>query len=317
MRKHAKSVLWFILLVITSLCFSGCLIDYSPKMDSVEITPNEPVQFSVDMHFPTPNNYEWYFQREGEGPQLISGATAAVYDLNINEVLGFEGDLTVIGSHSIIKCERTWHIIYNGTNKPPIAEAGIYTITDRAYLGQLFTLNGSGSTDPDNNITAYKWEQVSGPETVTLTTPNNVTTQFIPTIAGTFVFKLTVTDAGGLFDDDDATVISDIFRSITITDPSFEEEWGTSGCHSIDWTTVGMSFGSGSTERMRIDLDYRGTWYIVDSSAVNNGTKNICMSSSDWDHIITEDDRTAHLRITSVSYPWVKAQVQFFVNHQQ
>ena len=49
------------------------------------------------------------------------------------------------------------------------------------------TLSGTGSTDPQNNITQYLWTQVSGPS-VTLATPNAATTTFVtpsvPTPAG-------------------------------------------------------------------------------------------------------------------------------------
>ncbi len=81
------------------------------------------------------------------------------------------------------------------TLNPPIANAG----KDQSVIvNSTVTLDGSGSTDPDNNIVSYQWEQTDGP-TVTLTNANSVTSQFIAPITGsTLTFKLTVIDATGL-----------------------------------------------------------------------------------------------------------------------
>jgi hypothetical protein len=310
MRRITESVVGLIVLAIVSFSLSGCLISYSPKVDSIEITPNEPMQFSVVMKFPTPSTYEWYFQRDGETPKLINGATTAEYNLIINDVLGFEGDLIVIGGNGLNTWERKWHIIYPGTNRPPVAKAGSYSCS--AFLGKPFTLNGSESSDPDNNIASFKWEQVSGPETVTLTTPNKVTTQFTPSVVGNFVFKLTVTDAGNLSDYDDAPVTSDIFRSITITDPTWGEEWDTDDDHSINWTSIGLD----PQERLEIILDYHSDHYFIDSDTPNDGEKDWDMEKDPWDDIIKNDDRAAWIIIRSKRYPCIETKVQFQINHK-
>ncbi|HRG10747.1 MAG TPA: PKD domain-containing protein, partial [Cyclobacteriaceae bacterium] len=55
---------------------------------------------------------------------------------------------------------------------------------------------GSGS-DPDGTIASYAWTLVSGPA-ATLTNANNSTATASALTEGVYVFRLTVTDNGGL-----------------------------------------------------------------------------------------------------------------------
>ncbi len=90
------------------------------------------------------------------------------------------------------------------TNQPPAANAGSsITLT----LPVNFTaLTGSGS-DPDGTISSYVWSRVSGPATFTFGTANAATTTLSNLIQGTYVFRLTVTDNGGMTATDDITII--------------------------------------------------------------------------------------------------------------
>jgi hypothetical protein len=82
-------------------------------------------------------------------------------------------------------------------NRPPVANAGAdQTIT---LPTNTVTLNGSGSTDQDNNITNYSWTKISGPASFNIINSNAVQTQITNLAEGTYQFELKVTDAGGLF----------------------------------------------------------------------------------------------------------------------
>lgn len=81
-------------------------------------------------------------------------------------------------------------------NQPPVANAGSnQTITLPTNSVQL---NGSASSDPEGAIRGYRWEQVSGPSTATLSAAASVITTAGNLQQGSYVFRLTVTDAGGL-----------------------------------------------------------------------------------------------------------------------
>jgi hypothetical protein len=95
-------------------------------------------------------------------------------------------------------------IVNSASNQPPVADAGsnktITLPTDR------ITINGSG-TDPDGNIYSYSWKQTSGPANATLSGENTSDLTVSNLVEGTYVFRLTVTDADGESDDDGVQVI--------------------------------------------------------------------------------------------------------------
>ena len=90
-------------------------------------------------------------------------------------------------------------------NRRPIANAG----PDQSVsVGQLVTLNGSGSSDPDNNLPlSYAWSQSGGPS-VTLSGATTATPSFTPTAVGVYTFTLVVTDSAGLASAPDQVVIT-------------------------------------------------------------------------------------------------------------
>ncbi|HMK24580.1 MAG TPA: PKD domain-containing protein [Chitinophagaceae bacterium] len=81
-------------------------------------------------------------------------------------------------------------------NRPPVANAGPDQIINPPSNSTI--LNGSNSTDPDNNISSYKWTKISGPSSFTLVNANVVQTQVSGLDLGVYQFELKVTDAGGL-----------------------------------------------------------------------------------------------------------------------
>ena len=76
-------------------------------------------------------------------------------------------------------------------NNAPTAEAGN---NRNAVRGSSVTLDGSGSSDPDNDTLKYSWRQTSG-TTVTLSNANAAKASFTaPSTLGEYGFELTVSD---------------------------------------------------------------------------------------------------------------------------
>ena len=86
-------------------------------------------------------------------------------------------------------------------NKPPVANAGPdQTVQVNKRTGQAsFTLDGSGSSDPDGTIASYAW-------TVGSTSVGSGPTLRLQRPAGVYTFTLKVTDNGGLTDTDTVVV---------------------------------------------------------------------------------------------------------------
>jgi predicted esterase len=125
-----------------------------------------------------------------------------------------------------------------GNNTPPVSVAGstqwITLPTNAVYL------MGSGSYDPGGWITNYAWSQVSGPNTATLTTISSTNVEAKNLIAGTYTFRLTVTDNGGATNSSTMQVIvngSGARTASTTTTATIEPVSSTSLVSSTGTTT--------------------------------------------------------------------------------
>lgn len=104
-----------------------------------------------------------------------------------------------------LSCEDCKEDNATAVNTPPVANAGTdQTIT---LTTNETNLNGSKSTDADNNITSYTWTKISGPSTVTIADSTEVSTGVTEFMQGTYEFELKVTDAYGLFSKDTVVIL--------------------------------------------------------------------------------------------------------------
>ncbi|HOC94344.1 MAG TPA: carboxypeptidase regulatory-like domain-containing protein, partial [bacterium] len=89
-------------------------------------------------------------------------------------------------------------------NAAPTADAGhdaktfavtVHTYGNNSYTPHDYfhTLDGGASYDPDGDMIAFSWEQVSGPE-VEISDSSASAPSFIPKVTGTYTFKLVVND---------------------------------------------------------------------------------------------------------------------------
>ncbi|MEP6617240.1 MAG: PKD domain-containing protein [Ginsengibacter sp.] len=90
-------------------------------------------------------------------------------------------------------------------NRAPIARAG----PDQSITSPENTVNldGGSSTDPDNNITLYEWQKLSGPASYNISNSAAVQVHIIDLVPGTYEFELKVTDAEGLSSRDTVVVV--------------------------------------------------------------------------------------------------------------
>ena len=99
-----------------------------------------------------------------------------------------------VGVAIFFSCKKSDHIV------PPIAKAGGDTTLKLSSCTSPGTvvLDGSGSSDPDNDIRGYLWTQISGTSSSILYNSTSVKANAGNLLPGQYVFQLQVTDAGGL-----------------------------------------------------------------------------------------------------------------------
>jgi hypothetical protein len=90
-------------------------------------------------------------------------------------------------------------------NIAPVAKAGADQTIPLSWDYDPL-LNGTLSTDADGYITTFKWTKVSGPSSYSISSPNSGQTKVTGLVAGTYVFRLTVTDDKGATAYDDVQV---------------------------------------------------------------------------------------------------------------
>jgi parallel beta-helix repeat protein len=115
-----------------------------------------------------------------------------------------------------------WMVENGWSNQPPVADAG----SDQTiHIGVLVTLDGSASSDPDENYPlSYSWSIIEKPEdsNVALIDPNTQSPMFLPDAIGDYVVSLTVTDSLGLESEPDTVLVS-TFNTPPVADAGLDQ----------------------------------------------------------------------------------------------
>jgi endoglucanase len=101
------------------------------------------------------------------------------------------------------------------SNISPVSNPGAgQTITLPA---NSVTLNGSGSSDPDGSISSYQWLQVVGPNNASFSSTSSATTSVSNLVAGTYTFRLIVTDNKGATTANTVNIVVNAATTVTPT----------------------------------------------------------------------------------------------------
>ncbi|HEY0679826.1 MAG TPA: PKD domain-containing protein [Chitinophagaceae bacterium] len=204
------------LLLAAALLFFACKKEYScencrPALkppiakagaDQVILLPADSVRLDgSNSSDPDGKITEWQWKHIS-GPDsfnIINSKLARTTVRNLDTGL-YQFELVVIDNDALTSRDTVQVSVFDPSqpNQPPVANAGADQVI--VLPSNSVTLDGSGSTDADNNIISYTWATISGPSAVNLS--NAVQTQATGLIQGVYVFVLTVTDGGGLADTD-------------------------------------------------------------------------------------------------------------------
>ena len=170
-------------------------------------------------------SYQWV-QIEGT-PVSLSDSTSALPEFTAPDVgpagVALKFQLTVADNGGL-QAQDTCIVNVCWQNQPPVSDAGVDQTVDG---GAVVTLNGTGSTDPDDGISSYRWNQISGTP-VTLSDPTAVSSVFTVPAAATdgeiLSFTLTVTDTGGL-QHADACMVTVSYQEMDTISPTVRREY--------------------------------------------------------------------------------------------
>jgi hypothetical protein len=130
----------------------------------------------------------------GSATPTVSGLAAGVYVFRLQVT----DDKGATGTDDV-------NVTVIAANLGPVSNAGAdINIT---LPTNSTTLNGGASSDPDGSIVRYAWAKISGPSTYTIGDASSAATSLTNLVAGTYVFRLTVTDDKGATATDDVNVI--------------------------------------------------------------------------------------------------------------
>ena len=166
----------------------------------------------------------WFWTKiSGPSSFTIVNPSGAITTVN-NLVEGiYEFELKVTDNEGLSSKDSIRVIVnaISSTNRPPVANAG-HALTINLPNNRVL-LDGTGSSDPDNNIRSYHWNKIAGRSHFNIVNPNAVQTEVTNLVEGPYKFELTVTDAEGLVSKDTVAINVDTIISNNII--SFYNLW--------------------------------------------------------------------------------------------
>jgi hypothetical protein len=254
---------------------------------------------SRDFDVPTPN-WDIY---------LYDLSTSILYRMTDTPIISeSELDISTVGSQFRVVWSvneviegTSYNNIYAATLSFPVANAGPDQIVNN---GDIVTLDGSASSDPDQNYPlSYEWTITSAPvgSTATLSDPAVVNPTFIADLRGDYTLKLVVKDSAGFF-----SVLDSVTISAANPDPfAFTDQFDAALNIVVQSNPIIVS-GLSSPANVSISVctsaacEYRinnGGWASNAGLVSNGDTVMVRQTSSGSYSVIT----TARLTIGSVS----------------
>ena len=162
------------------------IITSSPSDTNLVISDHGKQEFRITIPSISGLSTQWKLDDANVGSQgdlglNVTGSVILIGTHNVSVELSYSGN--VIDS-------RAWKLTVV-PNRAPSANAGV----DRTeFVNTTVNLDGTSSSDTDNDNLTYSWNFVSGPEQITLTNPTNARPSFTSNKLGVYEFSLVVND---------------------------------------------------------------------------------------------------------------------------
>ncbi|MGO3694036.1 PKD domain-containing protein [Marinobacter sp.] len=143
-----------------------------------------------------------------------------------------------------------------GANRPPTARPKLAGQGASVSIAQTVTLDGSQSTDPDDNELTYQWTLVDRPNgsSAELTNPNNENAYFTTDVPGPYIAELRVTDSHGAASvyDERVSVMAKTENNAPVARPDFAPAFDTQQPFVI-YPTAEAVYESGSLQESSLN----------------------------------------------------------------
>ncbi|MCX7985809.1 MAG: discoidin domain-containing protein [Bacteroidales bacterium] len=234
-----------------------------------------------------------------EGSTILGTATVSPYTvrlpnlttgLHLISVVAYDND----GTSTTTTCTLT--LGTNGNIIPTVNAGEDRTIT---LPVNSLTITATAS-DVDGNITGYQWTQVSGPSNATLAGQNSPTLSLSNLSAGTYLFRITVTDNAGASASDEVqvTVVANT-GNIALNKPVTASSTQTG--LSTAWVNDGRTdtrWGSDWSDPQWITIDLQGNFNIAqvilrwETASAKNYTIDVSADGNSWTNVKTVTNST-------------------------
>jgi hypothetical protein len=143
-----------------------------------------------------PLTYKWAFTSKPAGSTVVLSSTAASKPTFTPDIVGAYVLNLIVNDGIVDSAVSTVTINASLPNAVPVANAGANPLIRSIRTGKVFTLDGSSSSDTDNDPLTYSWSFDSKPvgSNATLSQPTTVHPTFTPDINGSYVIALKVND---------------------------------------------------------------------------------------------------------------------------
>lgn len=214
--RYCKYVLFLsVILVILASCQKEFLCDYcgvsrippvaNAGNDTIIVLPADTAILHGERSTDADGIIKTYSWLQIEGPEQATIANKDAAQTRVKSLKkGIYSFSLTVTDNSQLSSADTVQVLVTDVNHPPVANAG----PDRIAILPKDTLHldGSASTDPENNITTYKWRKLSGYASTYIYFTERMQTIAYSVSEDTYVFELTVTDAGGLSSKDSVVI---------------------------------------------------------------------------------------------------------------
>lgn len=140
-----------------------------------------------------PLTYNWFFSSKPSASNSILSNSSIAKPSFSADVSGRYIISLIVSDGTTSSSPAAVTIVASGPNAAPIANAGT---TQNVVSGSIVTLNGSGSTDANNDSLSYRWSFTSKPtgSISTLSSIASVNPTFKADLAGAYILSLVVND---------------------------------------------------------------------------------------------------------------------------